>query len=58
VEVKPSVCVAEAVTDWSGVGTIRKIGVRFIALVRLKDVVTARVLTKSSKDDVHTVTSR
>src|SRR6266478_8224563 len=49
--------VAQAVTDWSGAGTVRKIGVRFTALVRLKDVVTCkgRVLAKSSKDDVHTV---
>ena len=49
--------VAQAVTDWSGAGTVRKIGVRFTALVRLKDVVTCkgRVLSKSSKDDVHTV---
>jgi len=45
--------VAQAVTDWSGAGTVRKIGVRFTALVRLKDVVTCkgRVLSKSSKDD-------
>ena len=49
--------VAQAVTDWSGAGTVRKIGVRFTALVRLKDIVTCRgrVLAKSSKDDVHTV---
>src|SRR6266498_2601420 len=49
--------VAQAVTDWAGAGTVRKIGVRFTALVRLKDTVTCkgRVLAKSSKDDVHTV---
>jgi acyl dehydratase len=49
--------VAQAVTDWAGAGTVRKIGVRFTALVRLKDTVTCkgRVLTKSSKHDVHTV---
>ena len=49
--------VAQLVTDWSGAGTVRKIGVRFTALVRLKDTVTCkgRVLSKSSKDDVHTV---
>ena len=49
--------VAQAVTDWSGAGTVRKIGVRFTALVRLKDIVTCRgrVLSKSSKGDVHTV---
>ena len=49
--------VAQAVTDWAGAGTVRKIGVRFTALVRLKDTVTCkgRVLSKSSKDDAHTV---
>jgi acyl dehydratase len=49
--------VAQAVTDWSGAGTVRKIGVRFTALVRLKDIVTCkgRVLSKSFEDDVHTV---
>ena len=34
--------VAQSVTDWFGVGTIRKIGVRFAGLVRLGDVVTCR----------------
>ena len=49
--------VAQAVTDWAGSGTVRKIGVRFVGLVRLKDTVTCRgrVLEKSSKDGVHTV---
>jgi acyl dehydratase len=49
--------VAQALTDWAGAGTVRKLGVRFIGLVRLKDVVTCRgrVLGKSSKDDVHLV---
>ena len=49
--------VAQAVTDWAGTGTVRKIGVRFVGLVRLKDTVTCRgrVLEKSSKDGVHTV---
>ena len=49
--------VAQAVTDWAGAGTVRKIGVRFTALVRLKDTVTCkgRVLSKSPKDGVHTV---
>jgi len=44
--------VGQAVTDWAGAGTVRKLGVRFAALVRLKDVVTCggRVLAKSSKD--------
>jgi acyl dehydratase len=49
--------VAQALTDWAGAGAVRKLGVRFTALVRLKDTVTCtgRVLAKSSKDDVHTV---
>jgi acyl dehydratase len=49
--------VAQAVTDWAGAGSVRKIGVRFIGLVRLKDVITCkgRVLDKTSKDGVHTV---
>ena len=49
--------VAQSVTDWLGVGSVRKIGVRFTALVRLKDTVTCkgRMLSKSSKDSVHTV---
>lgn len=34
--------VAQAVTDWLGVGTVQKIGVRFTGLVRLGDVVTCR----------------
>src|SRR3989442_6002035 len=34
--------VAQSVTDWLGVGTVRKIGVRFAALVRLGDVITCR----------------
>ncbi len=49
--------VAQALTDWAGAGTVRKLGVRFGGLVRLKDVITCkgRVLAKSSKDDVHLV---
>src|SRR5439155_1241917 len=49
--------VAQAITDWAGAGTVRKLGVRFAALVRLADVVTCRgrVLSKSSKDDVDLV---
>ena len=49
--------VAQSVTDWAGAGSVKKIGVRFAGLVRLKDVVTCkgRVLDKSSKDGVHTV---
>ena len=49
--------VAQALTDWAGPGTVRKLGVRFAALVRLKDTVTcrARVLAKASKDDLHLV---
>ena len=34
--------VAQSVTDWFGVGTVRKLGVRFAALVRLGDVVTCK----------------
>ena len=30
--------VGQAVTDWAGAGTVRKLGVRFAGLVRLKDV--------------------
>ena len=49
--------VAQAVTDWAGAGRVRKLGVRFAGLVRLKDVVTCRgrVVAKSSKDDVHLI---
>jgi acyl dehydratase len=49
--------VAQALTDWAGAGTVRKLGVRFNGLVRLKDVVTCRgrVLGKSSKDDLNLV---
>ncbi|HET7339856.1 MAG TPA: MaoC/PaaZ C-terminal domain-containing protein [Methylomirabilota bacterium] len=49
--------VAQAVTDWAGAGRVRKIGVRFAAIVRLKDVITCRgrVLATSSKDDEHLV---
>ncbi len=47
----------QALTDWAGAGSVRKFGVRFAALVRLKDTVTCtgRVLSKSSKDDTHLV---
>jgi acyl dehydratase len=49
--------VGQAVTDWAGAGTVRKLGVRFAALVRLKDVVTCRgrVVAKSSTAGVHLV---
>lgn len=49
--------VAQALTDWAGAGRVRKLGVRFAALVRLKDVVTChgRVAGKASKDDTHLV---
>jgi acyl dehydratase len=49
--------VAQSVTDWAGAGRVRKIGVRFQGLVRLKDVITCkgRVLSKSSKDGTHLV---
>jgi acyl dehydratase len=47
----------QAITDWAGAAAVRKFGVRFAAIVRLKDTVTCRgrVLAKSSKDDVHLV---
>src|SRR5438034_1420306 len=46
--------VAQSLTDWAGAGTVRKLAVRFAALVRLKDVVTCRgrVLAKSATGDV------
>jgi acyl dehydratase len=49
--------VAQALTDWAGAGTVRRLGVRFTGLVRLKDTLTCRgrVLARSSKDDVHLV---
>jgi acyl dehydratase len=49
--------VAQAVTDWAGAGSVKKIGVRFAGLVRLKDVITCRgrVLATSSHDGIHTV---
>jgi len=49
--------VAQAVTDWAGAGTVRKLGVRFAALVRLKDTVTCtgRVISKTEKDDLRLV---
>jgi acyl dehydratase len=49
--------VAQCVTDWAGAGRVRKIGVRFQGLVRLKDTITCkgRVLAKSSKDGTHLV---
>lgn len=49
--------VAQAVTDWVGAGRVRRIGVRFTGLVRLKDIITCRgrILGKSSKDDVNLI---
>jgi acyl dehydratase len=49
--------VAQAVTDWAGAGSVRKIGVRFAALVRLKDTVTCRgrVLASAQKNGVNLV---
>jgi len=49
--------VAQCVTDWAGAGSVRKLGVRFAGLVRLKDIVTCkgRVLSKSSKNGTHLV---
>ena len=44
--------VAQVVTDWAGPGAVRKLGVRFAGLVRLKDVVTCkgRVLAQSENE--------
>jgi acyl dehydratase len=49
--------VGQALTDWAGAGTVRKLGVRFAALVRLRDTVTCkgRVLSKASKGEVNLV---
>jgi acyl dehydratase len=49
--------VAQAVTDWAGAGRVRRLGVRFAALVRLKDTVTCRgrVVGTSQKDGVNLV---
>src|ERR1044071_1397751 len=49
--------VGQCVTDWAGPAAVRKLGVRFAAIVRLKDTITCRgrVLAKSSKDDTHLV---
>src|SRR5688572_25099903 len=49
--------VAQAVTDWAGAGSVRKIGVRFAALVRLNDTVTCRgrVLAATQKDGLNLV---
>lgn len=49
--------VAQAVTDWAGAGTVRKIGVRFAGLVRLKDTITCRgrVVACHAKDGLRTV---
>jgi acyl dehydratase len=49
--------VAQAVTDWAGAGRVRKLGVRFAALVRPGDTVTCRgrVVATSQKDGVNLV---
>ena len=49
--------VAQSVTDWAGAGSVKKLGVRFQGLVRLKDTITCkgRVLATSSKDGTHLV---
>ena len=49
--------VGQCVTDWAGPGNVRKLGVRFAAIVRLKDTITCRgrVLARSSKDDTHLI---
>jgi acyl dehydratase len=49
--------VAQSVTDWLGVGSVRKVGVRFASLVRLGDVITCRgtvVAKRPAKDGVAT----
>src|SRR5437899_10369970 len=45
--------VGQALTDWAGAGSLRKLGVRFAAPVRLKDIVTCtvRVYTKYESDN-------
>jgi acyl dehydratase len=49
--------VAQAVTDWAGAGRVRAIGVRFAALVRLKDTVTCRgrVVRTAQQDGVNLI---
>jgi acyl dehydratase len=49
--------VAQCVTDWAGAGSVKKLGVRFQGLVRLKDVITCkgRVLGTSSTHGTHLV---
>src|ERR1044071_5731786 len=44
--------VGQAVSDWAGAGAVRKLGVRFLGIVRWKGVVTCkgRVLGKSTKN--------
>ena len=49
--------VGQCVTDWAGAASVRKLGVRFAAIVRLKDLITCRgrVLAKSRQDGTHLV---
>ena len=49
--------VAQSLTDWAGAGSVRKIGVRFTGLVRLKDTVTCkgRVVGATRHDGVGVV---
>jgi acyl dehydratase len=49
--------VGQLVTDWAGPAAVRKLGVRFAAIVRLKDTITCRgrVLGTRSTDAVHLV---
>jgi acyl dehydratase len=47
--------VAQAVTDWAGAGTVRKLGVRFTGLVRLKDTVTCRGRVLARREDTSLV---
>ena len=49
--------VGQALTDWAGPAAVRKFGVRFAAIVRLKDTVTCRGRVRAtwSRDDLNLV---
>src|SRR3989442_4296168 len=49
--------VAQAITDWAGAGTVRKLAVRFSALVRLTDVVTGAACSGSRRRTTSTSSS-
>ena len=44
--------VGQVVTDWAGAGDVRKLGVRFAGLVRLKDTITCRGRVLGKSDDL------